>query len=92
MNCKRIPALREILQGSHPDHFPERHIEYTLGSEPATAEKLTHRAFATVQQLLGAGHPVGVYQLFKIAPEVVVHRIGKVGRIRAGYYIVIIIN
>ena len=93
MNCKRIPALRDILQGSHPDHFPERHIEHALGGEPATAEKLAHRAFATVQQLLGAGHPVGVYQLLEVASEVVVHRITQVGRIRAEYkriYIILI--
>ena len=55
MDNKRIPALRYILQGSHADHLPERHIEHALRGEPATAEKLAHRALITLQQLLGAG-------------------------------------
>ena len=85
MNHKRIPTLRYILQGSHANYFFERHIEHALGSEPATAEKLAHRAIFTVQQLLGASHPVGIYQPLEVASEVVVHRITQVGRIRAGY-------
>ena len=84
MNHKRIPTLRYILQGSHANYFSERHIEHALGGEPATAEKLIHRAIFTVQQLLRASHPVGVYQPFEVASEVVVHRITQVGRIRAG--------
>ena len=83
MNHKRIPTLRYILQGSHANYFFEHHIEHALGSEPATAEKLAHRAIFTVQQLLGAGNPVGVYQTLEVAAEVVVHRITQVGRIRA---------
>ena len=85
MNHKRIPTLRYILQGSHANYFSERHIEHALGGEPATAEKLIHRAIFTVQQLLRASHPVGIYQLLEVASEVVVHRITQVGRIRAGY-------
>ena len=81
MNHKRTPALRYILQGSHANYFFERHIEHALGSEPATAEKLAHRAIFTVQQLLGASHPVGIYQPLEVASEVVVHRITQVGRI-----------
>ena len=46
-------------------------------------EKLAHRAIFTVQQLLGASHPVGIYQPLEVASEVVVHRIAQVGRIRA---------
>ena len=84
MNHKRTPALRYILQGSHANYFFERHIEHALGSEPATAEKLAHRAIFTVQQLLGASYPVGIYQPLEVASEVVVHRIAQVGRIRAG--------
>jgi hypothetical protein len=49
------------LQGSHANYFSERHIEHALGGEPATAEKLIHRAIFTVQQLLRANHPVGIY-------------------------------
>ena len=85
MNHKRIPTLRYILQGNHANYFSECHIEHALGGKPATAEKLIHRALITVQQLLGAGNPVGVYQPFEVASEVVVHRITQVGRIRAGY-------
>ena len=84
MNHKRTPTLRYILQGSHANYFSECHIEHALGGKPATAEKLAHRAFLTVQQLLGAGHSVRIYQLFEVASEVVVHRITQVGRIRAG--------
>ena len=84
LNHKRTPALRYILQGSHANYFFERHIEHALGSEPTTAEKLAHRAIFTVQQLLGASHPVGIYQPLEVASEVVVHRITQVGRIRAG--------
>ena len=84
MNHKRIPTLRYILQGSHANYFSERHIEHALGGKPATAEKLAHRAIFTVQQLLGASHPVGIYQPLEVASEVVVHRITQVGRIRAG--------
>ena len=84
MNHKRIPTLRYILQGSHANYFFERHIEHALGSEPTTAEKLAHRAIFTVQQFLGASHPVGIYQPLEVASEVVVHRITQVGRIRAG--------
>ena len=84
MNHKRIPTLRYILQGSHANYFSERHIEHALGGKPATAEKLAHRALITLQQLLGAGNPVGVYQPLEVAAEVVVHRITQVGRIRAG--------
>ncbi len=84
MNHKRTPTLRYILQGSHANYFFERHIEHALGSEPATAEKLAHRAIFTVQQLLGASHPVGIYQPLEVVSEVVVHRITQVGRIRAG--------
>ena len=85
MNHKRTPTLRYILQGSHANYFSECHIEHALGSEPTTAEKLAHRAIFTVQQLLGASHPVGIYQPLEVASEVVVHRITQVGRIRAGY-------
>ena len=91
MNHKRTPTLRYILQGSHANYFSERHIEHALGSEPTTAEKLAHRAIFTVQQLLGASHPVGIYQPLEVASEVVVHRITQVGRIRAGYYTVLLI-
>jgi len=73
------------LQGSHANYFSERHIEHALGGEPATAEKLIHRAIFTVQQLLRANHPILVKELLEIASEVVVHRITQVGRIRAGY-------
>ena len=66
MNHKRTPTLRYILQGSHANYFSECHIEHALGSEPATAEKLAHRAIFTVQQLLGAGNPVGVYQPLEV--------------------------
>ena len=83
MDNKRIPALRYILQGSHADHLPERHIEHALGGEPATAEKLAHRAIFTVQQLFRASHSVRIYQPLEVASEVVVHRITQVGRIRA---------
>ena len=84
MNHKRTPTLA--------NYFFERHIEHALGSEPTTAEKLAHRAIFTVQQLLGASHPVGfrashsvrIYQPLEVASEVVVHRITQVGRIRAG--------
>ena len=47
------------------------------------AEKLAHRAIFTVQQLLRASHPVGIYQPLEVASEVVVYRIAQVGRIRA---------
>ena len=83
MDNKRIPTLRYILQGSHANYFSERHIEHALGGKPATAEKLAHRALITLQQLLGTGNPVGVYQPLEVAAEVVVHRITQVGRIRA---------
>ena len=86
MNHKRTPALRYILQGSHANYFFERHIEHALGSDPTTAEKLAHRAIFTVQQLLRASHPVGIYQPLEVASEVVVHRITQVGRIRADYH------
>ena len=92
MDNKRIPALRYILQGTHADYLPERHIEHALRGEPATAEKLAHRTLITLQQLLGAGNPVGVYQPLEVAAEVVVHRITQVGRIRAGYYTAMITN
>ena len=91
MNHKRTPTLRYILQGSHANYFFERHIEHALGGEPTTTEKLAHRAIFTVQQLLRASHPVGIYQPLEVASEVVVHRITQVGRIRAGYYTVILI-
>lgn len=55
------------------------------------AEKLLHRTIAAIQQCLGAFHPVRIYQLLEVAPEVVVHRIAQVGRIRAGYYTLILI-
>ena len=51
----------DILQGSHANYFSECHIEHALGGEPATAEKLIHRAIFTVQQLFRASHPVGIY-------------------------------
>ena len=84
MNHKRTPTLRYILQGSHANYFSECHIEHALGGKPATAEKLAHRALITLQQFLGAGNPVGVYQPLEVAAEIVVHRITQVGRIRAG--------
>lgn len=84
MRCRPRAPDRQVSKGAHAGQFSERRIEHAPGSKPATAEKLAHRAFLTVQQLLGTGHPVRIYQLLEVAPEVVVHRIGKVGRIRAG--------
>ena len=39
---------------------------------------------SAIQKLSGILHPVRIYQLLEVAPEVVVHRIAQVGRIRAG--------
>ena len=91
MNHKRIPTLRYILQGSHANYFSECHIEHAFGGKQEKNEKINKRAIFTVQKLFLASHSVRIYQPLEVASEVVVHRITQVGRIRAGYYTVILI-
>ena len=57
---------------------------YWMPSLSAAVSRAANRAIFTVQQLLGASHPVGIYQPLEVVSEVVVHRITQVGRIRAG--------
>ena len=75
-----------IPQRRHADQSGESDIEDALGSKATLLVKLTHRMAATVQKALSVPYPVRINQLLKVAPEVVVDRVGQVGRIRAGYY------
>ena len=57
-------------------------------------EKFLYMTPSAIQKLPGILHPVRIYQLLEVAPEVVVHRVAQVGRIRAEYKIesIILIN